>query len=236
MSQVTQLSCSRVATVAAIVGFISLLSGCEAVPIQPGPGPRPGPYSSPPPVYPAPYPTTNPYPNPPPPNYAYEEIRHCRADNQRAHVELVDLYDRARRDGRINPAEAQQFNAMNARINNMRAQLGRDGLTLQECQYINNTIANDRREVVRMSRYDPALARCNGDNRRAHDDIYAVYNDAQRAGRIRPGEAQRFQRMEKRLAEFQADVKRDGYTLADCQAVSRSLARERAVVEQMVIR
>ena len=210
--------------------LVLLISGCEVAPIQS--------YPSSAPVNPAPYPAPYPgatYPTSPPPNYAYEEIRRCRSDNQRAHAEVVNLYENARRNGRINPAEAQQFNAMEARLRNLRVQLGRDGLTLQECQYISNTIANDRNEVIRMSRHDPAVGRCMADNRRAHDDIYAVYNRARSAGRIRPDEAQRFQSMEKRLAAMQADMKRDGFTLAECQAVGRTLARERAVVDRMVV-
>lgn len=208
-------------------GLVALISGCEVVPPQPSARPAP--------TYPAPYPGTT-YPNQPPPNYAYEEIRRCRGDNQRAHAEVVNLYENARRDGRINPAEAQQFNAMEARLRNLRMQLGRDGLTLQECQYISNTIAGDRNEVIRMSRYDPAVGRCVADNRRAHEDIYAVYNHALSAGRIRPDEAQRFQGMEKRLAAMQADMKRDGFTLTDCQTIRRNLARERAIVDRMVVR
>ena len=224
-------SVTRFSLHACLATLLLLVGGCEAPPHQPPP--RSGPYSGPPPVNPAPYPGA--YPNPQPPAYGYEEIRRCRADNQRAHADTVDIYERARRSGRINPAEAQHFNAMEARLANFRAQLARDGISLQDCQRISGAIARERDEVIRMSRYDPGVARCVADNRRAHDDIYAVYNNAQRAGRIRPGEAQRFQAMEKRLAAFQADVKRDGYTLADCQAVSRALVKERAVVNQMVV-
>lgn len=206
--------------------LVVLISGCEVAPLQP--------YPSSAPANPAPYPGAA-YPNQPPPNYAYEQIRQCRADNQRSHTEVVNLYENARRNGRINPAETQQFNAMEARLRNLRTQLARDGLTLQECQYISNTIAGNRNEVIRMSRYDPALGRCLADNRRLHDDIYAVYNHAQRAGRIRPDEAQRFKSMEQRLAATQAAMKRDGFSLAECQSVSRTLARERAIVDRMVV-
>ena len=219
-----KLGCCTRLRLLGISALVSLLYGCEVVPHQPYPGPGP-----------APYPAVI-YPSQPPPNYAYEEIRRCRADNRRAHAEVVDMYEQARRTGRINPAEQQQFNAIDARLRNLRIQLGHDGLTLQECQYIGNVIASDRNEVIRMSRHDPGVARCLAENRRAHDDIYAVYNNAQRAGRIRPREAQRFQAMEERLTGFQADLKRGGLTLAECQAISRTLANERAIVVQMVVR
>lgn len=163
-------------------------------------------------------------------------LARCIADNQLAHQDTVNIYENARRAGRINPAEAQRFNAMDARLQNLRAELSRDGFSLQECLSIGAAIHSERNEVIRMSRYDLATARCIADNRRAHYDVYAVYTNAQRAGRIRPDEARRFQAMENRLNGFQGDLKRDGLTLAECQAISRAIANERAVVEQMVVR
>jgi len=196
-----------------LVTFLSFLAGCETTRVRQDP-----------PVY---------YPSQPAPAYG-EDIRRCRADNQRAHAEVVDSYERARQAGHINPAEAQQFNAMEGRLRNMRADLARDGLTLQDCQRIGGAIARERSEVARMSRYDPAVARSQADNRRAHDEVYKVYNDGTRSGRINAGEAQRFKTMEERLRNYQAELKRDGLSLAECQRVGGAIARERVVVDDMV--
>lgn len=57
----------------------------------------------------------------PPPHQAHEEIRRCRFDNQRAHAQVLESYERARSTGRIDPAEAQQFSAMDGRLRNMHA-------------------------------------------------------------------------------------------------------------------
>lgn len=169
----------------------------------------------------------------PPPNPAYEQIRQCRADNQRAHAEVLNAYERARSAGRINPAEAQQFNAMDARLRNLRAQLARDGLTMQECQYISGEIARTRDEVARMSRSDPAVARCMADTRWAHQDVMNMYENARRSGQINPGEAQRFNAMEARLRNLQNDLGRDGISLQDCQRIGGAVARERDEVLRM---
>ncbi len=197
-----------------------LLSGCEVVPYQAAP-PRPAP---PPVVYPA---------QPPAPNYAYEEIRRCRADNQRAHAEVLDSYQRARQAGRIDPAEAQRFNAMDAQLRNLRAQLGRDGMTLQECQYVGGEIARMRNEVARMSRYDPAAARCTAENRQAHHDTLVLYESARQSGRINPYEAQRFNAIQERLRLLSTDVARDGLSLQDCQRIGGAIAQEREEVLRM---
>jgi hypothetical protein len=160
-------------------------------------------------------------------------VARCMADNSRAHQEVVSLYENAKRSGRINPSEAKRFNAIDARLQNLRADLGRDGISLQECQRIGGTIARERNEVTRMARHDPGVARCVADNRRAHEELYKVYNNALRAGRIEASEAQRFQAIDKRLNGFQAEIKRDGLSLAECQRIGGAIARERAVVEKM---
>lgn len=205
------------------VGWLMLLSawlaGCEVVPYQPQPAPAPPPVA---------------YPNqPPPPNYAHEEIRRCRADNRRAHQEVLGLYENARRAGRINPREAQRFNSIEGRLQNLKNDLARDGISLQDCQRIGGAIAWERDEVLRMSRYVSPLTQCVADNRRAHDDIYIVYNEARRAGRIDGREAQQFAAIDQRLRNYQAAVQRDGMTLNECQRVGQAIAQERAIVDRM---
>jgi hypothetical protein len=188
--------------------LVSLLAGCVAAPQQR-------------------------QPLPPPPNTAYDEIRRCRADNQQAHAEVLNSYEAARRAGRINPGEAQQFNAMEARLGNVRMELARDGLTLQECQRIAGAIARERNEVARMTRSDPAVARCMGDNRRAHQEVVGLYDNAKRSGRINPSEAQRFNAIDARLQNLRADLGRDGISLQECQRIGGAIARERDEVTRM---
>lgn len=195
-----------------LVVFVSFLAGCETTPVQQQDSP----------VY---YPSQ--------PAYGYEEIRRCRADNQRAHAEVVDIYERTRQGGRINPAETQQFNAMEARLRNLRADLARDGLTLQDCQRIGGVIARERNEVVRMSRTDPGIGRCMADNRRAHQDLVTQYENARRSGRISPAEAQRFNAIEARLNNLRNDLARDGMSMQDCQRIGGAITREREEVTRM---
>lgn len=197
-----------------------LVAGCEVVPVTPSPAP-------------APYPPSVAYPSPPPPDYRYQEIQQCRADNRRAQAEVQDQYERARQAGRIDPSEAQRFAALEGRLRDLRFQLGRDGLTLQECQYLRGEIERLRNEVTRMARYDPALGSCMAENRRAHQEVYALYDDARRRGRITPGEAQRFAAMDGRLNALRNDLERPGITLQTCQGIGGSIAREREEVIRM---
>ena len=205
---------------AAFFGLVAVLwiAGCEVVPRQPQPAPTPYPAV----VYPG-----------QPPDYAYEDIRRCRAENQRAHAEVWDIYERARQAGRISPAEAQQFSAMDARLRNLRAQLARDGMTLQDCYYIDSQIAREREQVLRMARYDPVPGQCQADNRRAHQDVLALYDQARRSGRIVPSEAQRFNALEARLQNLRNDLARNGMTYQECQIIGRNIARERDEVIRM---
>lgn len=190
-----------------------LLGGCETTPVQRQE-----------PVY---------YPSQPAPDYAYQEINRCRANNRQAHAEVVDSYERARQAGRIDAAEAQRFNAMEARLRNLRADLARDGISLQDCQRIGAAIERERNEVAIMSRSDPALRQCMADNRRAHQDVVAQYQRAREAGRINPAEAQRFNAIEGRLSNLRAELARDGFSMQDCRSMSAAIARERDEVTRM---
>lgn len=143
------------------------------------------------------------------------------------------MYDNARRTGRITQGEAQRFAEMDARLNRFRADLARDGISLQDCQRISAAIAREREEVIRMTRSDPGVRRCMGDNWRARDDIYRVYNDAWYAGRIDVNEAQRFKAMESRLQNYYNDLARDGLTMEDCYRIGNLIARDRATVDAM---
>jgi tellurite resistance protein len=170
---------------------------------------------------------------PPPPGYGFDEIRQCRAQNQQAHSAALDAYLAASRAGRIDPGEAQQFNAMQERLRNLQMELARDGLSLQECQRIGGAIAMERAEVERMTRSDPALARCLADTRRAHQEVLALYEDTRRFGRIDPGEAKRFNAGEARLQHLRTELGRDGLSVQECQRIGATIARERDEVIRM---
>lgn len=189
----------------------ALLNGCEVMPPQPDSGAR--------------YPSSA--------DYAYEEVRRCRADNLRAHTELTADYERATRTEQIHRREGQQFDALKARVKSLRAPLARDGLTLRECQAIGGALARERDELARFTRHEPPLQRCMADNRTAHQDTLALYENAKRAGKIDPGEAQRFNAMEGRLHNLRADLARDGITLRDCERIAGAIARERDEVNRM---
>lgn len=203
----------------AVLLLVGVLAGCEVVPQHPAPAP-------------APYPPAS-YPTQPPPDHRYHDIQACRADNRRAHADVQAQYDAARQAGRIDANEAQHFAALEARLRDMRIQLGRDGLSLQECQYLRGEIERMRQDVARMARRDPALRHCLQDNRRAHQEVHALYDDARRRGRITRGEAQRFAAIDARLNALRGDLERPGMTLADCQHISGALARERDEVIRM---
>ena len=158
----------------------------------------------------------------------------CVADARRSHQDLLALYENARRSGRIDPREAQQFNAMEARLANMRNELARDGLSMPDCQRISAALGRERAEVERMSsRPDSGVGRCVAENRHAHDEVRRVYADAERAGRIRGDERRRFEAIERRLADYQGAMRRDGLTLGECRRLGEAIGKERALVDEM---
>lgn len=178
------------------------------------------------PVRPAPQPVYN----PPPP---YEAVRQCAAANRRDHAEVYDLFERARRDSRISPAEAREFSAMDQRLRQYQQALGRDGLTLRECESIGREIARAREAVYRMTRRDSALVQCRRDNERAHADVVRMFADAERAGRITQRERRRFDELQRRFRDYDAALKSNGLTFDECQALGRTIAADAREVRQM---
>lgn len=182
------------------------------------------------PVRPAPEPV---YGNPAP--YG-ADIRQCVAANRRDHAEVYDLFDRARRNNRISPEEAREFDRMDERLRRYQNVLARNGLTLRECEDIGREIAREREAVYRMSRRDPAVAQCRQDARQAHADVVRMYQDADRAGRINPNERRQFNDMVERLRRHEAALSRDGMNLGECRQLQSMIADEREVVRRMSMR
>ena len=77
-------------------------------------------------------------------------LMQCMQSNQAAHNQVVQQFQQARSAGRISPAEQQAFQSMEQRLNTIRTNLSRNGLTLPECQQLTREISNERANVQRM--------------------------------------------------------------------------------------
>jgi len=179
------------------------------------------------PVRPSPEPV---YGNPSPHG---ADIRQCVAANRRDYTEVHDLFERARRDNRITPAESREFALMDQRLRQYQQALGRDGLTLRECESIGREIAREREAVARMARRDPAVAQCRQDARQQHADVIQMFAEAERTGRITQRERRRFDELQRRFRDYEAALKADGLTFNECQALGRTIAADAREVRQM---
>jgi hypothetical protein len=163
-----------------------------------------------------------------------QQVAQCRTANLKAHSEVVQLYQRARAAGRIDPREAQAFAAIDGRLRAHAQALNRGGLTLGECQQLTREIAAERATVQRMAATpDPRVAQCRTANLKAHSEVVQLYQKARAAGRINPREAQAFAAIEGRLRAHEQALNIGGLTLAECQQLTREIAAERASVQRM---
>jgi hypothetical protein len=180
-------------------------------------------------------------------------LAECRANAQRAHAETMQQYRRARAAGAISPQEAQQLTQAEQRLTRHAQALGRDGLTLRECESLQREIAAERHQVERMAASRPApapartprkpdvaaqrpanaLAQCSAANQKAHAETLKLYERARASGRITPQEAKAFAGTEQRLNEQSRVLARDGLTLQECEVLARSIGNERSLVERM---
>ena len=79
------------------------------------------------------------------------QLRQCVQNNNASHAQVWQMFSQARSRGNISAAEQQQFAAMERRLNTIKMNLSRGGLTLPECQAISREIANERVAVQRMA-------------------------------------------------------------------------------------
>ena len=169
------------------------------------------------------------------PAYNPQLVR-CIQDNRRDHEEVWQLFQRANSAGRFTPGEVRQFQAMEGRLNAIKNNLSRDGLSVSECQRINGEIAAERNNVQRMMHRpgpDPQLMQCIKDNRRDHEEVWQLFQRAKSAGRISPGEARHFEAMEQRLGDIKRRLSSDGLSLPECQRIGLEIAKERETVRRM---
>lgn len=157
----------------------------------------------------------------------------CRDDARRAHAAVVRMYQDADRAGRINPNERRQFNEMVERLRRHEAGLARHGMTLGECRQLRSLIADEREVVRRMTRNDPGVGQCRRENQRAHADVMAMFAEAERSGRITQRERRRFDDLQRRFRGYEDQLRANGLTLAECQALGRTIAADAREVRQM---
>ena len=169
-------------------------------------------------------------------------LAQCRRDNYQEHAQAMQIYHRAQQAGNISPDEAQRFAAADQQLRHYAAQLGRNGLSLGECEAIGRQIAEQQALVRRMAashpgyrpyQGDPALLQCRADVRRANAETTELYHRARAAGEISPQEARQFADMEQRLTRHAQSAARDGLSLRECEFLLREAMHEREQVERM---
>jgi hypothetical protein len=80
------------------------------------------------------------------------KVMECRKANTAAHKEVLDMYNKAKAGGKIDPKEAQAFAAMDGNLKKHAAVLAKDGLTLAECSAISADLAREKAAVAKMAK------------------------------------------------------------------------------------
>ena len=169
-------------------------------------------------------------------------LAQCRRDNYQEHAQAMQIYHRAQQAGNISPDEAQRFAAADQQLRQYAAQLGRNGLTLGECEAIGHQIAEQQALVRRIAanrpgyrpyQGDPPLLQCRADVRRANAETTELYHRARAAGEISPQEARQYADTEQRMTRHAQSAARDGLSLRECESLLRDAIHERDQVERM---
>ncbi len=78
-------------------------------------------------------------------------VKACREKNHAAHKEIVEMYKKAKTDGKIDPKEAKEFAAMEHRLNNHAKFLAKDGFTVADCATMAKDLEKEKANVTRMA-------------------------------------------------------------------------------------
>jgi glutathione S-transferase len=176
------------------------------------------------------------------------KVAECRVKNQTEHKSIVEMYQKAKAGGKIDPKEAQAFAAMEGRLNAHAKFLARDGFSMADCATMAKDLEGEKANVTRMAStpaapgsavppkggpVDPKVAECRAKNQAEHKSIVDMYQKAKAGGKIDPKEAQAFAAMEGRLNAHAKFLARDGFSMADCATMAKDLASEKAAVAKM---
>jgi hypothetical protein len=165
-----------------------------------------------------------------------DEVGQCLKENRKRHDEVQQMFRRAASGGRISDSEAARFQSLERRLDDIRYNLYRDGITLSDCQRLGREIAVERANVQRMTATpvrNPQIDYCRQDNRRDHEDVWQLFLRAKSAGRISKDEARHFKDMEHRLGDIKRRLSFEGLSLSECQAINSEIGRERDAVRRM---
>ncbi len=79
------------------------------------------------------------------------KVAECRAKNQAEHKSIVDMYQKAKAAGKIDPKEAQAFAGMEGNLNRHAQFLARDGFSMADCATMATDLAREKAAVARMA-------------------------------------------------------------------------------------
>jgi len=150
------------------------------------------------------------------------QVGDCRASFRQAHGEVVQIFQQAQSRGRINPAEVQQFQAAEGRLNGMRGQLVRDGMTLGECQQLLQAVGQERALVQRIAANDPGVDKCRAQAQEKHAQVGQHLNQLQ-AVKLNPQGRQLVAQFQQTWTQFGGALQNEALPLANCQAIAQQL-------------
>ena len=167
------------------------------------------------------------------------KVAECSAINHKLDGDIDKMYSDAKASGKITPAEAQKFQQMEARIMALRRRFSKDGLSLNECQFLTKEYNAEKVQVQLMIAglapthsppVDPKMRACLVYNAKIDREIDGIYLQAKAAGKITPAEAAQYQQLERNIAMMRANMQKGGLTLAECQQMSKAYDAEKVSV------
>ena len=160
-------------------------------------------------------------------------LQACITSNAKLDAEIDALFKKEKAAGLISKAEEARYTTMEAGIKKHHDALAKDGFTLADCQAMTADYNKEKARVVEMGNDAGKMRTCALKNRALDKEVDMMFAAAKKAGKIDAAEEAEFKRMEAAIAKHRAALAKDGFTNADCDAMTKDYEAEKVKVAAM---
>ena len=162
------------------------------------------------------------------------ELAACVKSNAALDNEIDAAFAKAKAAGEISAGEATKYKTMEANIAKHRAALIRDGgFSVADCKLMTTDFNTEKAAVELMATNKTQLMACDKSNAGAHAANLATMAKARAAKKITPAEEAEFKKAETANGLHLTAMRKDGYSMADCQARTKDIGTEKALIEKI---
>lgn len=167
------------------------------------------------------------------------KIAACRTSLDGEYKGVLNEYNQGVKDKKIDATEGATFKKSLDDLKAKWTEAQKDGVSLKECEDQRvgmKKLQSDLKPMLAAAPAkgpDPKVQACSAANAKAHAANMQVMAKGRANGMVSKAEEAEFKKVEATDAKHLADLKKDGYTLAECETRGKDIAAEAALVAKI---